>query len=140
MYGMPVWRAIGTIALFCGIGSIVCALTYIAVMHANLPATDLASHETLLDTLCDPFVVVVALVWSLVSSALVFPFAVLLLRQRKIAPTFLIVLATTLLAIAVVTPRSARFGWLGSYCVVVIALIACRFVPLLAIEHRELRS
>jgi archaellum biogenesis protein FlaJ (TadC family) len=133
---MPTAIAFLLIAILSLFGSLVCALFYLYVMHAHLPPTDKAAHDSYLSSLDDPFVRAVLRGWIRISAAPMFLLGIWLLRGRRIIPTFVMVIAATVTEIALITPIAGPLGWLGSYIVAVAALIACRRLPLLELSGR----
>jgi hypothetical protein len=135
----------GTIAALSLAGSLLCALFLLALIHAHAPMTDASASEPYFALLFDPLVLPVVIAWTLFSAVIVFPFGVWLLRGRKIVPTFLVVLAATLLAVVTVIPVAKAIGlkrgwWASGYLAVVAALIACRWMPALKLPSREGRA
>jgi hypothetical protein len=119
------WRAPAVIVLSM-LGSYVCALAFIAVLQWSLPPTDGAYRQGLAATLDDPFVRVTAIGWANASGVLVSVVAFFALRGRNLRACFAIALVCVLTEIAVVTPFSGGYAFLGTFPALAVALIWCR--------------
>ena len=104
--------------------SFVFAVTWVVIMTLTLPVTDLAYGQSPFE---DSIVLPIMSMFAVISAILVWPFYVVLGWRLPPLKVGTVVGIATFSYIFIVTPFIAPLGWLGSYVVLLIALIICRF-------------
>lgn len=125
-YEQPTPIAIVQIALASFAGSVLCALAYMLAGYFRFPPT----HETpLLLMLLDPFVILIAGALSIGPAVIVFPFATLALRGRRLWPSFWVVTGATIAVIVASMQVWPSQSWLVGFVAVFPLLFASRAIP-----------
>lgn len=104
------------------VSSFVFAVAYVIVMSASLPKTDAAYGRP---PFADPFVRVIMLVIATASAVAAWPFYAVLGWRLPVIKVGVAVGIPTLIFILIVTPFHSRLGWVGSYVILLAALITC---------------
>ncbi len=111
------------------VGAFVTALTFVVVTSLSVPPGDLASQQSVIDTLRDPFVLTVAVPAAILAGLAVSPFTYLLLRHRRVTVAFPIVLASTVATVVVATPSLGLLAIPAAVAAVVGSSVLCAWIP-----------
>lgn len=125
------------IALFTIVTSYLLAGICIIIAKLRLPPSDEAYHQSLRDTLSDPFVRLIGFGVASSFALIVFPFALFCLDRQRWLRQAVACATVVLIFIAVSTSVSLRLAVVGSPFVAICALLALRFIRGTSSNHRR---
>ncbi len=106
------------------VSSFIFAVTWVILMTLTLPETDMAHGQAPFQ---DPLVFPIMSMFAGVSALLAWPFYTIFGWRHSPVRFGITAAAAALAFIVIATPFDAGIGWLGSYLVLLVALIVCKF-------------
>lgn len=118
------------------VGGFVTAIAFVAATSFMAPAGDVSHQQSLLATLSDPFVILLALPAAVICGLFVSPVAYYFLRTRRLRVAFPIVLGSTVVAVAATTPFGALIAIPVAALTVAVSCALCARVQITQLSER----